>query len=66
MSLKPIGNFTYLSNNISSAEIDANIHLMKEWTSINRLSVVSKSDPFNKIKLHFCKDVAILQYGCTK
>ena len=43
-SLKLVDKFTYLGSSISSTENDINIWLVKAWTTINRLSIIWKSD----------------------
>ena len=45
--LKLVDKFTYLSSNISSTESDINICLAKVWTTIDRLSIIWKSDLHN-------------------
>ena len=45
--LKLHDKFTYLGSNISSSEIDVNILLAKDWTAIDRLLIISKSDQFD-------------------
>ena len=39
-----VDKFTYLGNSISSIETEINTRLEKEWTTINRLLVIWKSD----------------------
>ena len=48
--LKLVHQFTYLSSNISFTERDINIPLVKARTTIDRYSVIWKSDQFNKTK----------------
>ena len=62
-----VDQFTYLGSNISSTESNINIHLAKAWIAIDRLSIISKSDVFDKIKRDFFQAVAvsILLYECT-
>ena len=52
-------------SNISSTECDVNILIGKEWTVINRLSIIRKSDVFNKRKGQFFQVIAVsvLLYG---
>ena len=52
-SLKLVDKFTYLGSCISSTENDINVWLAKVWTTINRLSIICKSDLFDKIKCIF-------------
>ena len=42
--LKFVDHFIYLDNNISSTEIDVNIHIGKAWTTIDRLKTIRESD----------------------
>ena len=66
-SLKPVAKFTYLGSSVSSTKTDINTRLTKAWTAIDRLSVIWKSDPTDKIKRNFFQAavVWILLYGCT-
>ena len=43
-SLKLVNKFTYLGSSLSSTETDINKWLAKEWTAIDRLSVIWKSN----------------------
>ena len=52
-SLKIVDKFTYLGSSVSSTEKDINTRLAKEWTAIDRLSVIWNSDLTNKIKRSF-------------
>ena len=65
--LKSVDQFTYLASNISSTESDVNIHRIRKWTAIVRLSIVSKSDLSDKIKQDIFQAavVSLLLYGCT-
>ena len=45
----PFYFFTYQFIN-SSTESDVNIHLMKEWDAVDRLSFIRKSNLFDKLK----------------
>ena len=60
-------SFTYLGSSVSSTKNDINTQLAKEWTAINRLLVIWKSDLSNKIKCSFfqVEVVSVLLYGCT-
>ena len=49
-SLKLIDNFTYLGRSVSSTETDINTRLAKAWTTIDRLSVIWKSELTDKMK----------------
>ena len=62
-----VEKFTYLGSDISSTENNANIHMAKAWTAIDRLSIIWKSDFSDKIKRDFLQAVAlsIILYGCT-
>ena len=64
--LKLADKLTYLGSNITSAEINANIHPAKVWTAINRLSIIWKSDLSKKRiqDLFQVMFVAILLYRC--
>ena len=65
--LKLEDNFTNLGSSISSNENDINTQLAKAWTVIDRLMVIWKSDPTDKIKWSFFQEavMSILLYGCT-
>ena len=66
-SLKLVDKFTYLGSSVSSTETDINMWLAKTRTAINRLSVIWKSDPTDKMKRSFFQVVivSILMCGCT-
>ena len=66
-SLKRVDKFTYFGSSVSSTETDISTWLAKAWTAIDRLSVIRKSDPTNKMKRSFFQVavVSILLYGCT-
>ena len=66
-SLKLTDKFTYLGSSASSTETDINTRLAKAWTSIDRISVIWKSDLTDKIKCNFFQAavISILLYGCT-
>ena len=66
-SLKLVDKFTYLGSSVSSTETDINMQLAKAWTAIDRLSVIWKSDPTDKIRCSFfpAAVMSILLYGCT-
>ena len=49
-SLKLVDKFTYLGSSVSSTETNINMRLAKSWTTIDRLSVIWKSDLTDKIK----------------
>ena len=59
--------FPYLGSSVSSTETDINKRLAKAWTAIDRLLVIWKSDPSDKMKRSFflAAVVSILLYGCT-
>ena len=48
-SLKLVEKFTYLGSSVSSTEIDIDTWLAKEWTAIDRLWVIWKSDLTDKM-----------------
>ena len=62
-SLKLVDKFTYLGSSVSSTEKDINTWLMKAWTTIDKLSIVWKSDLTDKMKCSFFQ--AAVVYGCT-
>ena len=71
-SMKLVGKFTYQESSGLLTQKDINTRLAKAWTTINRLSVIWKSDMTDKIKRIFfffaffqAAVVSILQYGCT-
>ena len=66
-SLKLLDKFTYLGSSVSSTKTDINTWLAKAWTTIDRLSVIWKSDLTDKIKRSFLQAavVLILLYGST-
>ena len=66
-SLKLGDKFTYQGSSVSSNEADINSRLVKAWTTIERLSVIWKSDLTDKIKRSFFQAavVSILLYGYT-
>ena len=54
-----IDQFSYLDSNISSNGSDVNVHLAKVSPTINRLSILWKSDRSDKIKWDFFQNVAV-------
>ena len=48
--LKLVIQFAYLGSNISSIESNINVRIRKAWTDINRLSIIMKSDLYEKKK----------------
>ena len=66
-SLKLVDKFTYQGSIVSSTEKDIDIRLTKAWTTIDRLSVIWKSDLTDKMKRSFFQaaTVSILLFGCT-
>ena len=66
-SLKLVDKFMYLGSSVSSTEKDIDTQLTKAWTTINRLSIIWKSDLTDKMKRSFFQAavVSILLYGCT-
>ena len=66
-SLKLVDKFTYLGSCFSSTEKDIDTRLTKAWTTIDRLSIIWKSDLNDKMKRSFFQAavVSILLYGCT-
>ena len=65
--LKLVDKFTCLGSSVSSTEKDIDMRLTKEWTTINRLLIIWKSDLTDKMKCIFFQAavVSILLYGCT-
>ena len=66
-SLKLGDKFTYFGNSISSTKNDINMRHAKVGAALDRLSVIWKSDLYNKIKRSFfqAEVMSILLYGCT-
>ena len=66
-SLKLVDKLTYLVSSVSPTEKDINTRLTKAWTAIDKLSIIWKSDLFDKMKRSFFQAavVSILLYGCT-
>ena len=52
-ALKSVDQFPYLSSIISFTENDLNICLTNAWTAVDKLSIIWKSDLFDKIKRDF-------------
>ena len=65
--LKLLDKFTYLRSSVSATKKDINMWLAKAWTTIDRLSVIYKSDLTDKIKQFFssscCIDIAIWMHN---
>ena len=66
-SLKLVDKFTYQGSSVSSTETDIDTRLTKEWTSLDSLSVIWKSDLTDKMKRSFFQAaiMPLLLYGCT-
>ena len=66
-SLELVDKFTYLRSSVSSTKTDIDMRLAKDWTGIDRLSVIQKSDLTDKMKHSFFQAaiMLILLYGCT-
>ena len=66
-SLKLVDKFTFLGSSDSSTEKDIDTRLTKEWTAVDRLSIIWKSDLTDKMKRSFFQAavISILLYGCT-
>ena len=58
-SLKLAHHFTYLGSNITSTESNVNINPRKVRASIEKLTIISKSNLFDKIKRDFFLFVAM-------
>ena len=65
--LKLVDKFTYLGSSVESTEKDIDTRLTKAWTTINRLSIIWKSDLTDKMKRSFFQAAvaSILLYGST-
>ena len=65
--LKLVDKFTYLGSSVSSTEKDIDTWSTKEWTAIDRLSIICKSYLTDKMKRSFFQAavVSILLYGFT-
>ena len=65
--LKLVNKFTYQGSSVASIEKDIDTRLTKAWKSINRLSIIWKSDLTDKMKRSFFQAAvaSILLYGCT-
>ena len=66
-SLKLVDKFTYLGSSVSTTGTDIDTQLTKEWTAIDRLSVIWKSGLTDKMKPSFFQVAVmlILLYGYT-
>ena len=66
-SLKLVDKFIYPGSSVTSTEKDIDTRLTKDWTAIDRLSIIWKSDLTDKMKRSFFQGevVLILLYGCT-
>ena len=66
-SLKLVDKFAYQGSRVSSTKNDIDTWLTKEWTAVDRLLIIWKSDLTDKMKRSFFQAavVSILLYGCT-
>ena len=66
-SLKLVDKFTYQGSSVSSTEIDIDTRVTKALITIDKLSIIWKSDLTDKMKRCFfpAAVVSILLYGCT-
>ena len=66
-SLKLVDKFPYPGSSVSSTEKDIDTRLTKEWTAIDKLSIIWKSDLTDKTKRSSFQAavVSVLLYGCT-
>ena len=66
-SLKLVDKFTYQGSSVLLTEKYIDTRLTKEWTAVDRLSIIWKSDLTNKMKRSFFQAAvgSILLYGCT-
>ena len=64
--LKLVDKFTYQGSCVSLTKKDINMWLAKAWTAVDRLSVIWKSDPTDRIKRSFFQAavMSVLLYGC--
>ena len=51
--LKLVDEFNYLGSSVSSTEKDIDTRLTKAWTTIDRLTIIWKSDLTDKMKCSF-------------
>ena len=65
--LKLVDKFNYRGSSVSSTETDINTWLAKAWTTIDKRSVIRKSDQTDKMKRSFFQTVVVslLLYGCA-
>ena len=65
--LKLVDKFTFRGSSVSSTEKNIDTRLTKAWATINRLSIIWKSDLTDKMKRSIFQAavVSILLYGCT-
>ena len=66
-SLELVDKFIYLGSSVLSTETDINMRLAKASATIDRLSVIWKSDLTDKRKRSFFQAavMSVLLYGCT-
>ena len=66
-SLKLVDKLTYPGSSVSSNKKDIDTRLTKAWTTIDKLSIIWKSDLTDKMKRSFFQAavLSILLYGCT-
>ena len=64
---KSADQFLYFGRNISSTESDVNVRPAKVLSAIDRLSIIWKSNLFDRVNLEFfhAVTVSIQLYGCT-
>ena len=60
--LKLVDKFTYLGSSVSSTEKDIDTWLTKAWTTINRLSIIWKSDLTDKMSCNSCDIYICISY----
>ena len=65
--LKLVDKFTYLGSSVSLTEKNIDTRLTKACTTIDKLSIIRKSDLTDKMKRSFFQAavVSIMLYGCT-
>ena len=65
-SLKLVDKFTYLGSSVSSTEKDIDLRLTKAWTTIDRLSIIWKSDLTDKMKRSFFQAIWMRYLDASK
>ena len=65
--MKLLDQFAYHVNNIPSNESDVNTNIGEAWIAVDTLSIIWKSNFFDKIKRDFFQNefLSVIRYGCT-